>query len=99
MGKEPELVFDTERYWLDIVGLTSLLYRGWTPSQSGSALGERQGGGVGILASPWIDGCLHTEDNHIVLDTCFVNTYTLKKTGKADYLHFPSYYLLHLKND
>lgn len=55
MGKEPELVFDTERYWLDIVGLTSLLCQGWTPSQSGSALGERQGGGVGILASPWMD--------------------------------------------
>lgn len=49
-------MFDTERYWLDIVGLTSLLYQGWTPSQSGSALGERQGGGVGILASPWMDG-------------------------------------------
>ncbi|KAI3367052.1 hypothetical protein L3Q82_009684 [Scortum barcoo] len=49
-GKEPELVGEVERYWLEIVGListhslgseTQLLERGWTIHYSGIAQGER----------------------------------------------------------
>uniref|UniRef100_A0A669BVU6 Endonuclease/exonuclease/phosphatase domain-containing protein n=1 Tax=Oreochromis niloticus TaxID=8128 RepID=A0A669BVU6_ORENI len=61
VGKEPEIVCEVQRYWLDIVGLTSthvlgsgksLLERGWTLSQSRVTPGERRRAGVGILISP-----------------------------------------------
>ncbi|KAK3518676.1 hypothetical protein QTP70_007169 [Hemibagrus guttatus] len=60
-GKEPELVREVERYWLDIVGLasthslgsgTQLLERGWTLFVSGVAHGERRRAGVGLLIAP-----------------------------------------------
>ena len=60
-GKEPELVQEVERYWLEIVRLasthilgsgTQLLERGWTLFYSGVALGERRRAGVGLLIAP-----------------------------------------------
>uniref|UniRef100_A0A671TEK4 Reverse transcriptase domain-containing protein n=1 Tax=Sparus aurata TaxID=8175 RepID=A0A671TEK4_SPAAU len=60
-GKEPELVREVERYWLEIVGLnsthrlgsgTQLLERGWTLFYSGVARGERRRAGVGLLIAP-----------------------------------------------
>lgn len=66
VGKEPELVWEVERYLLDIFGLTSihstgsgnnLLKRGWTPSHSGVALGERWSAGVGLLIAPHFGDC------------------------------------------
>ena len=60
-GKEPELVREVERYWLDLVGLASmhsigsgskLLERGWTLFFSGVAKGVRCRVGMGILTSP-----------------------------------------------
>ncbi|KAK3573020.1 hypothetical protein QTP86_012243 [Hemibagrus guttatus] len=57
-GKEPELVREVERYWLEIVGLasthslgsgTQLLERGWTLFFSGVPHGERSRAGVGLL--------------------------------------------------
>ncbi len=60
-GKEPELVWEVERYWLEIVGLTSthslgsgtqLLEKGWTLFYSGVAHGERWRAGVGLLIAP-----------------------------------------------
>ena len=60
-GKEPELVREAERYWLEIVGLasthslgsgTELLERGWTLFYSGVAHGERRRAGVGLLIAP-----------------------------------------------
>ena len=56
-GKEPELVQEVDRYWLDLVGLASthsigsgskLLERGWTLV----AKGVRRRADVGILTSP-----------------------------------------------
>ena len=58
MGKEPELVREVEKFWLDIVGLTSmhskgsgtsLLERGWTVFHSGVATGERRRAGVAMF--------------------------------------------------
>ena len=55
MEKEPELVQEVERHWLEIVGLTSthssgsgtsLLKRGWTLFYPGFIPGERQRAGV-----------------------------------------------------
>ncbi|KAK3555030.1 hypothetical protein QTP86_005691 [Hemibagrus guttatus] len=60
-GKEPELVREVERYWLEIVRLTSthslgsgtqLLERGWTLFFSGVPHGERRQAGVGLLIAP-----------------------------------------------
>ncbi|KAK3552409.1 hypothetical protein QTP86_011645 [Hemibagrus guttatus] len=60
-GKEPELVREVERYWLEIVGLasthslgsgTQLLERGWTLFFSGVPHGERHRAGVGLLIAP-----------------------------------------------
>ncbi|KAK3525108.1 hypothetical protein QTP86_016265 [Hemibagrus guttatus] len=60
-GKEPELVREVERYWLEIVGLasthslgsgTQLLERGWTLFYSGVPHGERRRAGVGLLIAP-----------------------------------------------
>ena len=60
-GKEPELVWEVERYRLEIVGLTSmhsldsgtqLLERGWSLFHSGVARGERRRAGVGLLIAP-----------------------------------------------
>ncbi|KAK3543988.1 hypothetical protein QTP70_032751, partial [Hemibagrus guttatus] len=60
-GKEPELVREVERYWLEIVGLasthslgsgTQLLERGWTLFFSGVPHGERRRAGVGLLIAP-----------------------------------------------
>ena len=60
-GKKPELVWEVERYWLEIVGLTSthslgsgtqLLERFWTLFHSGVARGERWQAGVGLLIAP-----------------------------------------------
>uniref|UniRef100_A0A671U0G4 Endonuclease/exonuclease/phosphatase domain-containing protein n=1 Tax=Sparus aurata TaxID=8175 RepID=A0A671U0G4_SPAAU len=60
-GKEPELVWEVERYQLEIVGLTSthslgsgtqLLERGWTLFYSGVARSERRRAGVGLLIAP-----------------------------------------------
>ncbi|KAI3358211.1 hypothetical protein L3Q82_003209 [Scortum barcoo] len=60
-GKEPELVWEVERYRLEIVGLasthslgsgTQLLERGWTLHYSGVAQGERRRAGVGLLIAP-----------------------------------------------
>ena len=59
--KEPELVWEVERYRLEIVGLTSthnqgsgtqLLQRGWTLFYSGVARGERHQAGVVLLIAP-----------------------------------------------
>uniref|UniRef100_A0A3B5B7Z8 Ig-like domain-containing protein n=1 Tax=Stegastes partitus TaxID=144197 RepID=A0A3B5B7Z8_9TELE len=59
--KESELVWEVERYQLDIVGLTSthslgsgtqLLERGWMLHFSGIARGERRWAGVGLLIAP-----------------------------------------------
>ena len=52
---------EVERYWLDIVGLTSthsvgsgnkLLDKGWSLAYSGVAQGGRRQAGVGILTNP-----------------------------------------------
>ncbi|KAK3520789.1 hypothetical protein QTP70_032366 [Hemibagrus guttatus] len=60
-GKEPELVREVERYWLEIVRLASthslgsgiqLLERGWTLFFSGVPHGERLRAGVGLLIAP-----------------------------------------------
>ncbi|KAK3545106.1 hypothetical protein QTP70_000614 [Hemibagrus guttatus] len=60
-GKEPELVKEVERYWLEIVGLASThslgsgtlpLERGWTLFFSGVPHGERRRAGVGLLIAP-----------------------------------------------
>ncbi|KAK3536228.1 hypothetical protein QTP86_000137 [Hemibagrus guttatus] len=60
-GKEPELVREVERYWLEIVGLasthslgsgTQLLERGWTLFFSVVPHGERRRAGVGLLIAP-----------------------------------------------
>ncbi|KAK3509336.1 hypothetical protein QTP70_029059 [Hemibagrus guttatus] len=60
-GKEPELVREVERYWLEIVGLasthslgsgTQLLERGWTLFFSRVPHGERRRAGVGLLIAP-----------------------------------------------
>ena len=60
-GEEPELVWEVERYRLEIVRLTSthnlgsgtqLLERGWTLFYSGFACGERRRAGVGLLIAP-----------------------------------------------
>ncbi|KAK3572679.1 hypothetical protein QTP86_004028 [Hemibagrus guttatus] len=60
-GKEPELVREVERYWLEIVGLASThslgsgtqrLERGWTLFFSGVPHGERRRAGVGLLIAP-----------------------------------------------
>ncbi|KAK3534004.1 hypothetical protein QTP86_000518 [Hemibagrus guttatus] len=60
-GKEPELVREVERYWLEIVGLasthslgsgTQLLERGWTLFFSGVPHGERCQAVVGLLIAP-----------------------------------------------
>ncbi|KAK3521244.1 hypothetical protein QTP70_001556 [Hemibagrus guttatus] len=60
-GKEPELVREVERYWLEIVGLasmhslgsgTQLLERGWTLFYSKVPRGERRRAGVGLFIAP-----------------------------------------------
>ncbi|KAK3540887.1 hypothetical protein QTP86_003970 [Hemibagrus guttatus] len=60
-GKEPELVREVERYWLEIVGLasthslgsgTQLLERDWTLFFSGVPHGERRRAGVGLPIAP-----------------------------------------------
>ncbi|KAK3527943.1 hypothetical protein QTP86_012413 [Hemibagrus guttatus] len=60
-GKEPELVREVERHWLEIVRLasmrslgcgTQLLERGWTLFYSGMPHGERHWAGVGLLIAP-----------------------------------------------
>ncbi|KAK3506799.1 hypothetical protein QTP70_028368, partial [Hemibagrus guttatus] len=60
-GKEPKLVREVERYWLEIVGLasmhslgsgTQLLERGWSLFFSGVPHGERRRAGVGLLIAP-----------------------------------------------
>ena len=60
-GKEPELAWEVERYWLEIVRLTSThslgsgtkrLERDWTLFHSGVACGERRRAGVGLLIAP-----------------------------------------------
>ena len=67
VGKEPELVREVEKFWLDIVGLTSthskgsgtsLLERGWTLFHSGVATGERRRAGVAILIAPRLGACM-----------------------------------------
>ncbi|KAK3571548.1 hypothetical protein QTP86_013171 [Hemibagrus guttatus] len=59
--REPELVREVERYWLEIVGLaathslgsgTQLLERGRTLFFSGVPHGERRRAGVGLLIAP-----------------------------------------------
>ncbi|KAK5929262.1 hypothetical protein CgunFtcFv8_010507 [Champsocephalus gunnari] len=66
-GKEPELVWEVERYQLDLVGLTSthsvgsgtlLLDRGWPLFFSRVAQGVRRRVGVGILTSPRLGASL-----------------------------------------
>ena len=66
LGKEPELVCKAERFWLDIVGLTSthglgsgtsLLERGWTLFHSGGTRGERHRAGVSILIAARLCAC------------------------------------------
>ncbi|KAK0134372.1 Craniofacial development protein 2 [Merluccius polli] len=66
VGKEPELVREVEKFWLDIVGLTSthskgsgtsLLERGWTLFHSGVATGERRRA-VAILIAPRLGACM-----------------------------------------
>ncbi|KAK3514608.1 hypothetical protein QTP70_021525, partial [Hemibagrus guttatus] len=56
-GKEPELVREVERYWLEIVrdslgSGTQLVERGWTLFFSGVPHGERHRAGVGLLIAP-----------------------------------------------
>ena len=57
---------EAERFWLDIVGLTSThglgsgtspLERGWTLFHSGVACSERRRAGVGILIAPRLCAC------------------------------------------
>ncbi|KAK3568634.1 hypothetical protein QTP86_011435 [Hemibagrus guttatus] len=73
-GKEPELVREVERYWLEIVGLasthslgsgTQLLERGWTLFFPGVPHGERRRAGVGLLIAPQL--------SHHVLEFSLVN--------------------------
>ena len=63
VNSQPELVQEIERYWLEIIGLSSthslgsgteLLERGWTLFYSGVARGERRRAGVGLLIAPWL---------------------------------------------
>ena len=63
VNSQPELVQEIERYWLEIIGLSSthslgsgteLLERGWTLFYSGVAHGERRRAGVGLLIAPWL---------------------------------------------
>ena len=67
VGKEPELVREVEKFWLDIVSLTSthskgsgtsLLERGWTLFHSGVATGERCRAGVAIFIAPRLGACM-----------------------------------------
>lgn len=82
-GKEPKLLFEFEKFWLDIGRLasrhsfrsgTSPLKRGRF-SHSVAAHSERCQAGAGILVTPWLGTCIlvfTTVDTRVVLwgETC-----------------------------